>query len=426
MGHVIVRCIGHDCRAVSSTAYKYYEQIVKAPGRERQGEDRTIYGSQHLAGPYQPAPTGPGRPGEGHKRQSRRGLSRGYRGDAAAFDVSAVPCYLRPGLSGLSGPGADLERYAGARGSSTCGGSKGVQRGGCSHNACRLFSYATTWPFLGAYHGSYRYRLRDAVLHGQLESTATPAPARPSVGPRWQKRRSALAGGRPAKSPRREAADPPAPWQRETSGRTPETLRRPVQTILADESDELIPAMETTAAPAPTSTWFGCWLLLAHFAVLNGGDVVGDIAKDPEQDAILPIPISGIEEASILSLAQQLWTAIQKVQRDQEEAMMPQICSALQQLLQQLRADASALPQVRQGLLLLAHLTMGNLLDPYSYAPATAQEWLMPVDLIERGGPFRGYLPQEASTAEEVQGLLRHPCPHLPPAEAQSAPEASP
>ena len=61
-------------------------------------------------------------------------------------------------------------------------------------------------------------------------------------------------------------------------------------------------------------------------------------------------------------------------------------------------------------------LTLGNLLDPLGCAPSTAQEWLFPTVLAERGGPFVGHVPHEAVPHQDVQVLLRTPCPYAPPA----------
>ena len=74
---------------------------------------------------------------------------------------------------------------------------------------------------------------------------------------------------------------------------------------------------------------------------------------------------------------------------------------------------SNALPQVRQGLIVAAHSAVGELLDPFSFAPATGQEWLHPALLVERGGPFRGFVATTASTSEVMQQLLMQPCPFL-------------
>ena len=251
---------------------------------------------------------------------------------------------------------------------------------------------------------------QSIAMPGPGLSAPTPSTAAPPSG-RWRKRTGTTAQ-RPSKSPRREIPPTSPPWTKVSTGRTPEATRHVPQVTLAeDEQEELIPAYPPPAAP---SAWFSHWLLLATFAVENGGDLVGEVGQDIEQDAILPLPVPDQAPDLARTQAQQAWEALQAVVRDKSEHHMLSMCLMLSQVLHSVRQSPSVLPEIRQGLLLAAHLTAGGVLDPYSYAPATAQEWLHPATLVERGGPFKGYLASSASTAAEVQGLLRFPCPYLP------------
>ncbi|CAE7782205.1 unnamed protein product [Symbiodinium sp. CCMP2592] len=71
------------------------------------------------------------------------------------------------------------------------------------------------------------------------------------------------------------------------------------------------------------------------------------------------------------------------------------------------------LPRVRQGLLVASLLTTGGLLDPFSFAPSTAQEWLFPSLLLEAEVQLRGFVARDASQDPRVQVLLRLPSPFL-------------
>ena len=241
-------------------------------------------------------------------------------------------------------------------------------------------------------------------------------PVTPTPGSRWQKRRALATSGRPSKSPRRELGDPPVPWKAEATGRTPESQRRTSQTQI-DSGPELIPAQEATTAQTHGQSWFGHWLVLVEFLVNNGGEEIGELTSDPEQEAILPLTATGADDSAVGHLARQIWDALHVVMEHRSITAMPALCNALQDLLLRLRSDCTTLPRVKQGVVLAAQLVLGNVLDPYSFAPATAQEWLLPATLVERGGPFKGYLPQAMSATPEVIGLLSRPCPFLPQAE---------
>ena len=231
---------------------------------------------------------------------------------------------------------------------------------------------------------------------------------------RWQKRRSGQRPDRPSKSPRRDLATA-VPWVSASTGRTPEGLPR-TQTTQIDEDEELIPD-----ASASSPSWLASWIRLAGFAISHGGDLIGDLAKHEMQDTILPLSSDGRLCERTLQLANETWAALQAVAARGDGSGMEDLYMALQESLQHLRLCPEVLPKVRQGLLLSMHLTSGVSLDPYSYAPATAQEWLYPALLVESKGPFSGFVPQEMAQDPDVQMLLTVPCPFAPP--STSAPD---
>ena len=238
----------------------------------------------------------------------------------------------------------------------------------------------------------------------------------PVAGPRWQKRRSALTAGRPSKSLRREPTTIPSPWTAPATGRTPEGLPRQSQTEILED----VPVLDDGAPKAATTwqPWSYYWLQLLDFAVCNGNDPIGDLARDPAQDASFPLPVEEQDSAVAMEHAQQTWAALQRTVHQKDLSAASSLCHALHQALLLLRSAPSILSVVPQGLLLAAHVTQGALLDPYSYAPATAQEWLYPTLLVEQGSPLKGYIAAQASSVPEVQGPLLQACPYFN-AEAQ-------
>ncbi|CAE7228127.1 unnamed protein product, partial [Symbiodinium necroappetens] len=181
------------------------------------------------------------------------------------------------------------------------------------------------------------------------------------------------------------------PWTREATGRTPETSHRPSSTVVDDP--ELLPAAR---ASGDSPDWSSAWLRLVRYIVDHGDAVIGELSHSAEQDAVLPI-LSDPEMAA--GLAQQLeetWVLLVDVTRSGDVQRMPRLYAALSDSLQRLRICPEVLPMARQGLVAAAQLTLGNLLDPFGYAPSTAQEWLFPALLVEHGGPYVGHLPVEA------------------------------
>ena len=247
---------------------------------------------------------------------------------------------------------------------------------------------------------------------GTLAGTHPPAPANSSeitaapIG-RW-KRRSGPRPDRRSKSPRRDLMTS-VPWTASATGRSPEGLVRVSQTQIDDE-EEMIPEFS-----APSSSWFTSWVRLAHFAVSHGEDLIGELSRHEVQDTMLPLCSDGNLGDRTLQLAEDTWARLRAVAAAADGSGMAELYTAQQDALQHLRLCPAALSRARQGLLLSIHMTAGTVLDPYSYAPSTAQEWLYPALLVESKGPFLGFVPQEPSQDHDVQVVLTQPCPYAPP-----------
>ncbi|CAE7210150.1 unnamed protein product [Symbiodinium sp. CCMP2592] len=210
-------------------------------------------------------------------------------------------------------------------------------------------------------------------------------------GGRWRKR-SGVIPDRPSKSPRREA--PAEPWRTAATGLTPEAVPRVPQTTVVENDVEL--ATEETGPPAaelsspatrPTAlTWTQAWLYMLKFAADNGDAVIGEVATSDTQDLAMPLPKDGLEPAAVVAAADKVWQELVQLLREPGTTsdLLASLYHSLAQILHHIRSSPGALSQVRQGLVVAAQISAGNLLDPFSYAPATAQEWLFPNMLIER------------------------------------------
>ena len=220
--------------------------------------------------------------------------------------------------------------------------------------------------------------------------------ARPT---RW-KRRQGADPHRPSKSPRREEP-PAAPWPAVATGRTPESVHRcPVTEI-----------QEAPAGQSATLTWEAAWRQLLLFAVEHGTALIGETVRDSGQDAVLPLQDATEARQEIIASAESLWGALQDACDADVTSLCATLCLRLQEVLNQLRLCPSALGGVRQGVVLLAQVTVGNLLDPYAYAPSTAQEWLYPAAIVEHGSLAKGHVPHEISQCPAIQTLLARRCP---------------
>ncbi|OLP94092.1 hypothetical protein AK812_SmicGene23920 [Symbiodinium microadriaticum] len=224
---------------------------------------------------------------------------------------------------------------------------------------------------------------------------------------RWQKRPSKSGSDRPGKSPRRDLQPP---WSQVATGRTPEGIPRTAATEI--EADvELIP---DHTQPLESPSWFTAWLQVTSFAVSQGSELIGELASNAEQDSMLPLhPDSQLEDATVVQ-AQALWLELGQMVATPNEGLMAGLYAKLRDFLQMVRLCPNALPRLQQGLVLAMQVTLGNILDPYSYAPSTAQEWLYPSILLEHGGPFVGYIPPLVSAQIPVQVLATLPCPYVP------------
>ncbi|CAE7504742.1 unnamed protein product [Symbiodinium sp. CCMP2592] len=230
------------------------------------------------------------------------------------------------------------------------------------------------------------------------EQASASGPPSMSSGGRWRKRSG---GGteRPAKR------------------RTPESLSRPPVTEITDNDTELIPDLSHNGPVAPAAPqaqdWVAAWQALLRFAVDSGADPVGDLTACPRQDAALPVTTDAQAEPLVRQRVEQTWQALKDGVSGEADADLPSLHRLLAEALHQLRGCAGALHAAPQGLLVAAHISVGGLLDPFAYAPATAQEWLFPGLLTEAGLPCKGFIALEASAHHHVQTILRQPCPFL-------------
>ncbi|CAE7243796.1 pol [Symbiodinium sp. KB8] len=226
--------------------------------------------------------------------------------------------------------------------------------------------------------------------------------SRPS---RWRKR-SGVENSRPSKSPRREVFTD-VPWATAATGTTPEALQRPQHTQLVD-------GPEVVSADFGGMSWEAAWLQLLQFATEHGSIHVGEVIRDLQQDTVLPLQEQNPEgRGELLEAAEDVWLAMTAATELQEPGTVHNLCVRLQELLNRLRMCPSAVSGVRQGTLLLAQVTVGNLLDPYSYAPTTAQEWLFPTAIAEHGSLARGHIATQPSAAQAMRVLLAQRCPAL-------------
>ena len=267
------------------------------------------------------------------------------------------------------------------------------------------------------------YATADATIH---PGSATTMPPR-----RW-KRPPKAPEGRPSKSPRRDVClGGDGPWRSSTTGRTPEGFRRrPTTTVDEDNDDELIPA-STLDTPSPGLSWFMGWLYVIRFTIEQGGSLIGELAVNAEQDAMLPLPHAEDMVEATMQAAHALWTRLQQLVESGEEADTYPTLEKMHELLVQLRQCSAVLPQLPQGLLVSIQTSLSGISDPFSYAPSTAQEWLYPGMLLERGGPFVGYVPAQASPEPHMQAVLQQPHPmlaqatrHIESPVASAAPDA--
>ncbi|CAE7283075.1 unnamed protein product [Symbiodinium sp. CCMP2592] len=226
-------------------------------------------------------------------------------------------------------------------------------------------------------------------------------------GGRWRKR----AGGateRPSKSPRREPHG--TPWATSATGLTPEGITRAPQTLVAEEDEEFLPC-ERSGKMVP---WTQAWLHLLRFAVDNGADPVGEVSGSSEQDAVLPLHTDSSVVNATIEEGEKVWCSMTQVLADPQSGTLSQLYTDLLHVLHRLRCCSAALRHARQGVLVAAHITSGSLLDPFSYAPATAQEWLFPSMLLEWQGPLKGHIAATMAEDVHIRAVLSQPSPLAP------------
>ena len=171
---------------------------------------------------------------------------------------------------------------------------------------------------------------------------------------------------------------------------------------------------DTGPAGLSTLTWTEAWVKLLQFATDQGAAQVGETVRDIQQDAVLPLHDQCPEDrADLLGAAEEVWDAMVVQAGTSDRGTVPSLCVRLQELLNRLRLCPSALSDVRQGTILLAQVTVGNLLDPFSHAPTTAQEWLYPAAIAEHDALARGHIATAPSTSPVMTVLLSQRCPAL-------------
>ena len=139
-------------------------------------------------------------------------------------------------------------------------------------------------------------------------ASATTSRDTPSAAPegvasrakRWRRRDGADAG-RPSKSPRREEVVGP-PWTASATGTTPEGTQRLQHTCIEDGGEYTRPTVP------PSLTWAGAWLQILQFVTEQGTTYVGEIIRDPQQDAVLPLHDQCPEDrVELLATAEAIW-----------------------------------------------------------------------------------------------------------------------
>ena len=218
---------------------------------------------------------------------------------------------------------------------------------------------------------------------------------------RWNQRGSRHP--RPSKSPRRELDLSAEPWSRVATGLTPDRPQRPRAS--ADE-EELIPAVAT-----PPHTWTSAWYHISRHCWEHGAEYVGRLAASESQEQLLPLLHLTADPAQVVTDGEQLWDAVQQsIQQLESEADTGLLVEQLTLWLKAVRERPLALPQVRQGLLTLAHAVSGHIYSIDGFGPSTAQEWLFPAELLAQATPLVGLLPTTWDSMD-LRVLATMPCP---------------
>ncbi|CAE7783037.1 unnamed protein product [Symbiodinium sp. CCMP2592] len=182
-------------------------------------------------------------------------------------------------------------------------------------------------------------------------------------------------------------------------------VSRPRQTAM-DEDPELIPDKG-----ALQEAWCRAWMAILAMVAESGDDVVGELSVCDEQEAALPRHKDDQSADKLVAAADELWEFLVQVVAAPSLEQLAALHARLHTLLCDLRSCSGALPRIRQGLLVAIHAALGSLLDPFSYAPGTLQEWLHPSLVVEQGLVRQGYLATEMASNAHAQILCRMPCP---------------
>ncbi|CAE7209820.1 unnamed protein product, partial [Symbiodinium sp. KB8] len=189
---------------------------------------------------------------------------------------------------------------------------------------------------------------------------------------------------RPSKSPRRELDLSSEPWTKAATGLTPERPGR----ATAPDDEELIPAVSTTPL-----TWMTAWFQVSRQCWEHGSAVVGQLVASECQERVIPLQHLVADPAAVVAEGEEIWALLSHaVQQLESESEVLQLVERLRIWLGTCRECPSAVPQARQGLLLLAHATQGNLYNIDATGPSTAQEWLYPAELLGQDIPLTGIL----------------------------------
>ncbi|CAE7938010.1 hypothetical protein AK812_SmicGene13186 [Symbiodinium microadriaticum] len=200
---------------------------------------------------------------------------------------------------------------------------------------------------------------------------------------------------------RRELDLSAEPWPKASTGLTPE---RPGRTAVFDE-EELIPAVST-----PQLTWTTAWYRISRQCWEQGSAPVGQLAISECQEQAFPLQHLVSDPTAVVTEGEAIWAMLgQVVEQLESTSEVSQLVERLHVWLGTCRDCPSAVPQVRQGLLLLAHATQGNLFSIEAAGPSTTQEWLYPAELLSQNIPLTGIL----STTWDSLALrvLSMPCP---------------
>ena len=217
---------------------------------------------------------------------------------------------------------------------------------------------------------------------------------------RWNQRGSRHP--RPSKSPRRELDLSAEPWPKASTGLTPE---RPCRTAALDE-EELIPAVST-----PQLTWTTAWYRISRQCWEQGSATVGQLAISECQEQAFPLQHLVSDPAAVVTEGEAIWAMLgQVVEQLESTSEVLQLVERLHVWLGACRDCPSAVPQVRQGLLLLAHATQGNLFSIEAAGPSTIQEWLYPAELLRQSIPLTGILSTTWDSLA-LRVLSTMPCP---------------